>query len=235
VELRRYLYLFRRHAALIVATIVVAVAVGWVVTPRGHFYRAVSTLYVGPPAILGTPNSIQQGVDPFTLANEISLTYSVMIQSREVIQAALTRTGTAQTVDHVAGELSAAPQIGTQLIHIAVTDANAHTAAALSNAIAQAFLEKVRTLNPVTQSTTAPGLVPSFPVYLFETAIVPPHAVPTALKRHVELAALLGVLAGAGLALLVEYLDLTVRGESDVQRRLALPVLGVIPLERDTT
>jgi len=235
VELRRYLYLFRRHAVLIIATIVVALAAGWAITPRGHTYRAISTLYVGPPAILGTPNGTQQGVDPFTLANEISLTYSTMIQSREVIQAALAQTGTAKTVDNVANELSAAPQIGTQLIHIAVTDANPKTAATLSNAIAQAFVAKVRTFKPAAQSPTVAGLVPSFPVYLFETAIVPPHPLPTALKRHLELAGLFGVLAGAGLALLVEYLDLTVRGESDVARRLALPVLGVIPLEREIT
>ena len=235
MELRRYLYMFRRHAVLIIATVVVATAVGWAVTPRGYVYQAVSTLYVGPPTILGTPNGVQQGVDPFILANEISLTYSTMIQSREVIQAALTTGGLPGTVEHVASELSAAPQVGTQLIHITVTDPDPRTAATLSNAVAAAFVVKVRTFNPAASSPNITGLVPSFPVYLFERAIAPTHAVPNALKRHLELSALFGVLAGAGLALLVEYLDVTVRGEADAQRRLALPVLGVIPLGRETT
>lgn len=49
-------------------------------------------------------------------------------------------------------------------------------------------------------------------------------------RRNVLLALVLGVLGGIGLAFLREYLDDTFKEPDDLERRLQLPVLGLIPL-----
>lgn len=46
------------------------------------------------------------------------------------------------------------------------------------------------------------------------------------------LAAVLGALLGVGSAVLIEYFDTSFRDVADVERKLGLPVLGVLPLQR---
>src|SRR5690606_23452185 len=46
---------------------------------------------------------------------------------------------------------------------------------------------------------------------------------------NLSLAGMLGLLLGAGVAFLIEYFDDTVKTPEDVQQRLRLPSLGVIP------
>jgi capsular polysaccharide biosynthesis protein len=47
------------------------------------------------------------------------------------------------------------------------------------------------------------------------------------------LGGLFGFLAAAGLAFLLEYLDVTIKSAADAERRLELPVLALIPLDRE--
>jgi capsular polysaccharide biosynthesis protein len=46
------------------------------------------------------------------------------------------------------------------------------------------------------------------------------------------LAALFGFLGAAALAFLLEYVDVTVKNPADAERRLELPVLAVVPMQR---
>jgi succinoglycan biosynthesis transport protein ExoP len=47
-------------------------------------------------------------------------------------------------------------------------------------------------------------------------------------KRNMLLALVLGVFGGTGMAFFVEYLDNTVKSPDDIERRIGLPILGVI-------
>ena len=50
--------------------------------------------------------------------------------------------------------------------------------------------------------------------------------------RNVIVASIFGLLVAAILAFLLEYLDITVKTAADAERRLELPVLGIIPYVR---
>ena len=52
---------------------------------------------------------------------------------------------------------------------------------------------------------------------------------PTALTFNLAVAALIGLVVGIGLVVLLDYVDVTIRGIEDAERRLELPVLGSIP------
>ena len=45
---------------------------------------------------------------------------------------------------------------------------------------------------------------------------------------NIAIAMVVGLMAGVGLAFLLEYLDNTVKNEQDVEKTLGLPLLGVI-------
>lgn len=53
------------------------------------------------------------------------------------------------------------------------------------------------------------------------------------LRKNLAIASMLGLMIGIGLALLLEFLDNTVRRVEDVERLVDRPVLGVVPLMRN--
>jgi capsular polysaccharide biosynthesis protein len=50
---------------------------------------------------------------------------------------------------------------------------------------------------------------------------------------NIAIALVVGLMAGVGLAFLLEYLDNTVKNEQDVEKNLGLPILGVISVIDD--
>jgi capsular polysaccharide biosynthesis protein len=156
-----------------------------------------------------------------------------MIQSDPIAEDALKRTGLQRSTDSVVKKTSALPETGTQLLHISVSDSNPLVAQQLANAMADSFVTKVQTYDAATPAGV--GTVPALPAYVFEQAKLPLGPDPTGLGRDLALGALFGFLGAAGLAFLLEYLDVTVKSPSDAERRLELPVLAVVPMQRQRT
>jgi capsular polysaccharide biosynthesis protein len=117
------------------------------------------------------------------------------------------------------------PDPGTQLLYITVRDQDPDVAQTLSNGLADTFVQAVQQFEP----GSTEGDVPTLPAYVFERAERPGAAQPTSHLRTTLLATVFGLLAGAAIAFLLDYLDVSLRTAADVERHLELPVLGVIP------
>lgn len=70
----------------------------------------------------------------------------------------------------------------------------------------------------------------SLNIRLVEEAITPVSPISPNKKKNILMGILLGLAGGVGMALILEYLDQTIRTEEDVQRYLEMPVLSVIPI-----
>ncbi|HET8897220.1 MAG TPA: polysaccharide biosynthesis tyrosine autokinase [Rhodanobacteraceae bacterium] len=66
-------------------------------------------------------------------------------------------------------------------------------------------------------------------ISVVDRAMVPAGRYSPSLKRNLGLGILLGLMLGVGLALLLEYLDNTIKTPQDVEHLLKLGVLGIIP------
>lgn len=225
MELRRYLSVLRRHALLVLVTVAVALGAAWAATPRAKMYAAQATLFVGSRSFAVNSLSNLPSADPLVAAQLASATYSKMITSLPTAELAIQRSGVPRSPATGVAETSASEVGTTTLIQLKVVDPDPRTAALLANAEARAIIDEVGQVEPAGQGG---GL----PVSLFEQAAVPVAAQQSVLRRNLELAGVFGFLAAVALALVLEYLDLTVRNATDVQRRLELPVLGAVPLYR---
>jgi succinoglycan biosynthesis transport protein ExoP len=67
-------------------------------------------------------------------------------------------------------------------------------------------------------------------IRITEEAVMPAGPVKPRKKLNLMLSVIFGLMTGAGLAFLWEYLDRSLRTEEDVRRYLGLPVLSVIPV-----
>jgi capsular exopolysaccharide synthesis family protein len=65
---------------------------------------------------------------------------------------------------------------------------------------------------------------------IVDPAVVPEDPVKPKKKLIVAIAALLAAMAGVGIVLLLEFLNNTFKSTEDVENRLNLPVLGILPL-----
>jgi polysaccharide biosynthesis transport protein len=67
-------------------------------------------------------------------------------------------------------------------------------------------------------------------IAVIDAAQVPGAAFRPVLTKNLAMASMLGLMFGIGLALLLEFLDRTVRHAEDVERLVDLPVMGLVPL-----
>jgi capsular polysaccharide biosynthesis protein len=218
MELRRYLSIIRRRLLLIIAIVVAAVAAGWLITPRTDSYTASTTLYVGSAAI----DSAQVSGDSVAGFDRVIKTFTAMLPTTKVAQAGIEEAGVDRSGAATAGATHAEQIENTNLILLSVTDRNPAVARDLANGISESF---VSDLNKV----ESPGGRKPQVLSIYERAKTPSVPDPSNLLRNLALAALLGLVIAGGVIALLEHLDISFRSVDDVERRLELPVLGVIP------
>ncbi|MGV6851218.1 MAG: GumC family protein, partial [bacterium] len=80
------------------------------------------------------------------------------------------------------------------------------------------------------KENNATGGVQSANARLLEPALVPNTPIRPNKRRTVMVSLILGLMAGFGLALLLEHLDNTIKGAEDIEKRLGIPMLGMLPL-----
>jgi len=223
MELRRYLRLIRQRLILVVLAVIVGAAVGYATTSRTPAYTATSTIYVGNVNIAENP----QDLELESGLNQVVATFAQMIPSPVIAQKALNTTHIHRFAGEVAASTFASVVAGTNLIDVSVTDAEPSVAVALANGVSNAFVHQISAYQAVTSKTTV-GLVPNEPAYVFQQASVASKT-SSGLLRKLILGALFGFVLSIFLILILDYLDITIKSPEELERRIDLPVLGIIP------
>jgi len=229
MELRAYLRLLADRMVVLVASAILAGVAAYYVSPHKPIYTGRATLYVGDQRIDESPGSRDLSYDRAAALDRLTHTYAVMIDSRPIASAAIARVALDRSPASLVAATSTSQVEGTQLLYVDVHDPDPATAQKLANALADSFVEAIKEFSGQTRE----GAVPTLPAYVFERASLPTAPDPSNLPTNVAIAAILGLgLAIAGV-LLADHLDVTIRSVSEAERRLRLPVLGVVPFYPD--
>ena len=105
-----------------------------------------------------------------------------------------------------------------QVFTIVIKDESAQNAAIVANKIAEVFQREI------------PNIMNVDNVSILEKAVATDNISPIQPKPtlNIAIALVVGLMAGVGLAFLLEYLDNTMKTEQDIDQHLGIPVLGVI-------
>jgi capsular polysaccharide biosynthesis protein len=223
MELRRYLHLIRNRLVLVIVAVILGAVIGFFTASRTPAYTATATIYVGSVNIANNPEQLALESD----LNQLVATFSQMIPSPVIAQKAINQTHLNRFSGEVAASTLAVVVPGTNLIHVSVTDAQAEDAVLLTNAVSNAFVKKLTTYQASTLTTTQ-GVVPNEPAYVFQGATSAAKD-STGLARKVILGAVVGLVLSVLLILLLDYLDITIKSPEELERRVDLPVLGIVP------
>ena len=145
-------------------------------------------------------------------------TYNVIIKSPAILDKVIEQ----EKLDMSAGALNELVTVtseqDSQVVNITVQNEDPQTAANIANAIATTFKAEISTLMNVDN------------VSILTEAQIGENPSPINPKPvlNMAIALVVGLMAGVGLAFLLEYLDNTIKTEQDIENQLGLPVLGAI-------
>ncbi|SEN49190.1 Capsular polysaccharide biosynthesis protein [Mesobacillus persicus] len=216
ISLKELLQTLRKRLALILAITLTAVIISGVVsffflTP---IYQASTQLLVNQKKddqVMLNTNELQTNL-------QLINTYNVIIKSPAILDIVAEQLGTGLTATQINGKITVGSEADSQVVNISVQDEDPKMAAEIANTIANVFsteivnIMNVDNVSILAKATVGEGQAPIKPQPLLNIAI----------------ALVVGLMAGVGLAFLLEYLDNTVKNEQDVEKLLELPILGVI-------
>ncbi|MBM7231145.1 polysaccharide biosynthesis tyrosine autokinase [Dietzia cinnamea] len=153
--------------------------------------------------------------------------YAALVKSTDITQQVLDAAGADLTPSQVAGQTTATADAKTVLLNVAVTDSDPQRALQLAEGFSEVLPEAINRLE------TPDGGGPA----LAKLTVVNPPALPTSpiapkTEQNVAIGLVLGLLAGIGVALLINAFDRRVKSSEQLESIAKKPVVGSIPFRK---
>lgn len=216
ISLKELLQTLRKRLGLIAAITITAVLISGIVsyfflTP---VYQVSTQLLVNQSKSEQTPYSMNEVQTNLQLIN----TYNVIIKSPAILDLVVKELDLDMTTSQLNEKITVQSEKDSQVVNISVQDENVAQAAKIANKTVEVFQKEIVKIMNVDN------------VSILAKATVSDNASPIKPQPmlNVAIALVVGLMAGVGLAFLLEYFDNTIKTEQDIEKILELPVLGVI-------
>lgn len=219
LDLKELLMLFWNKKVKILLIVAIFMLIGVIytigfVTP---VYTSSTTLLLGKSdSSTGKTDTIT--TTDITLNSKLVSTYSVLIKSKSVLRPVISNLSIDLSESELEKSITVSQEKDTEIIRIAVTNANATTAAKLANEIAKVFTQKVTDMYKINN------------VQVVDEAEV--SAAPSNINhaKDVIIFAFVGVVVAVMYVLIANMLDTTIKSAEEVEKEFKVPVLASIPL-----
>lgn len=142
-------------------------------------------------------------------------TYMELIKGSEILETVIEKLDLDMTAAQLSSKITVSNPKGTQLIDIVVQDGSVSRAAQITITLAQVSEKKINKMMDVNN------------IKVIDKATYSKTPIGPNPPLNMAIALVVGLMAGVGLAFLLEYMDNTVKTEHDIES-LGIPVLGVI-------
>jgi len=215
ISLKELFQTIKKRLSLILLITFTAVAVSGILS-----YFVLTPIYSVSTQILvnKTSDDIQYNYSEVQTNLQLINTYNVIIKSDRILDIVAEEIDGDFIASQLKEKITVSSEQNSQVITLAVEDADPNTAATIANKTAEVFqsqiaeIMKVDNVSILAKAEVAENISPVKPKPILNIAI----------------ALVVGLMAGVGIAFLLEYLDNTIKTESDIEKLLELPVLGVI-------
>lgn len=215
IDLREIFAMLKRRWLMIFSITVVAIVAAGVIS-----FFVLSPVYESSSTLLVSYKQNQESVMTYNdmqMSQKLVNTYSEIIKSRSISEAALKKLDLDLTPDELSGKITVSKLSDTEIIQIKVQDEDPAIAALIANTVSEAFKKEVKSIMTVDNVST------------IDPAIAPANPIKPNKLMNVAIAGVLGVMVSVGLVFVLEFLDRTYKTPTDVERHLGLPIIGAIP------
>jgi len=215
------LFEYIKERVLVIAVVVLAVLILgsiyslFIKTP---LYKSTSTLVLVSDEGQSQTSYNTQDV---TLNNQLVSTYSKIVTSHRVIDTVIDNLKLEYSYSEVVKEVAVTTETGTQIIKVSVSDPDKEQAASIANEIVKVFGEEIKSIyklqNVSVVDKAEEASSPANVNYLKEAIIY----------------ILVGVVLAFGIVFVIFYFDTSIKSAEEIENKLGLPVIGVIPKVKD--
>ncbi|MFJ7991183.1 YveK family protein [Peribacillus frigoritolerans] len=183
-------------------------------------YFLLTPVYESSTQILVNQKQSENQLDSTQIRSNIDMinTYSVIIKSPAILDKVIEELELDKNVDQLSQKITINSQENSQVFSLTVQDSNPTKAVEIANTVSETFQKEIKNIMNVDNVTVLAKA---------EIKENPTPVKPNPLL-NIAIAIVVGVMAGIGLAFLLEYMDNTVKDEDDIERLLELPILGSI-------
>jgi capsular polysaccharide biosynthesis protein len=151
-------------------------------------------------------------------SRELIETYNTIITSPRILDPVLQKISIDRSRDELGAQITVSAEGESQVLRITVEDSSQAEAIEIANNVAEVFQEEVsQIMNVDNVSILAVAEFQEF------ASPVSPNT-----TMNMGIAFILSLGLGIGISMLLEYLDNTIKSESEIETELLIPVLGVI-------
>lgn len=215
ISLKELFETLKKRLSLILSLTFLAGAIS-----AGASYFFMTPIYQVSTDLLVNRNQVADNYNSSELNANIQFinTYSGIITSKRILDIVSEEMGGDYTTGKLQEQISVSSPNNSQILKITVEDENPENAVLIANTVADVFQNQV------------PDIMNVDNVSVLAEAELSENMSPVAPRPllNIAIAIVVGLMAGVGLAFLLEYLDNTVKTEQDIQKLLDIPVLGVV-------
>lgn len=200
--------------------LILAITIAFMVVAALVSYYILTPMYQTSTQLLISQQQTEAGLDSQIIETDLQLvgTYGEIIKSPVILEQVISQLGLEMSYEELDEKITVEVAESSQLLNIVVVDEDLAAAVEIANNTAEIFeVEIVELMNVNNVSILSPAVV------MENQTPVSPNP-----PLNILLGAVAGLLIGAAIALILRYLDTTLRGEKDIQDVLGIPVLGTI-------
>ncbi|GGM00751.1 polysaccharide biosynthesis tyrosine autokinase [Glutamicibacter protophormiae] len=229
MELRDYLRILRRYWVQIVATTLLGIIVGAVVsitaTPK---YEASTQIYV---SVRGDGQAVGELAQGSTVARQSVSTYASIATTESVLGPVIEKLDLPQSPEVLSAQIQATAPANQSLISVIVTGEDPKLTAQIANEVGKSLKAVVEDELEASTTRNEPSLVSMNTV---QPATEPVAPVSPRVPLNLALGTLLGMALGLGIAVLRAVLDTRIRSLQEIEHATDVPVLGGITYDADS-
>lgn len=217
ISLQELLQTLRKRLALIIIITLAAVSIS---AAFSYFY--ITPVYQATTQFIVNKSTNDQGINNSDIQTNLSLieSYREIIKSPRILDIVVEDLDLNMSAGQLSSKITVENKNNSQVVNLKVQDPDPVLAAEIANKTTEVFqrevvvIYRVDNVQPLAQAMVTENQAPISPKPLLNIAI----------------AAVVGLMAGVGLAFLLEFFDNTIKTEQDVEKYLGAPVLGVITI-----
>jgi capsular polysaccharide biosynthesis protein len=221
ISLKELLETLKKRLLLIVSITVIAGLVSGIIS----FYVLTPIYQASTQILVNQAKGDQSMYNPGEVQTNLQLinTYNVIITSPAILDIVSKELDLDLTASQLKEKITVGSEKDSQVVNLSVQDPDAKVAAQIANKTAEVFKSEISKIMKVDNvSILAKADVSENPSPIKPRPLL-----------NIAIAIVVGLMAGVGIAFLLEYFNNTIKNEQDIEKILGLPILGVIATIED--
>lgn len=221
ITIKEFINIIKRRKLIIVFAMLLSISLASLLS----FYLIKPNYMVGTSIIIGKTKGIngendQSQYNNILLYQNLLKTYSEIVMSNTVAQGASEKLNFTLKASQIQHLIKVTPKDNTQILIISAQGESHEKALNLLNAVSESFIEQ------------ALKIYPSGNIDILDKAELSSSTNTNSKALIFSIVFFIGIMITIGTIFLMEYFDLTIKNEKDIEKYLGLKVIGSIPKYR---